>query len=252
MPWHPRSNLARKAIIAACYVFGRTVYAGSAVHCPCCNARLRTFLPAGAPQRAGALCPACGSLERHRLLWLYLEKNHFFSSQHLSVLDIAPLPYWEMRMRRLKNLQYVSTDLASPHVMLRADLMHIPFRDGRFDGLLCSHVLEHVTDDRRALRELFRVLKTGGWAIIQSPVDPGRERTYEDPAVQCPEERARLFGQSDHLRVYGLDYAARIEKAGFQVRMDGFFHEVGKAAAHKYGLLEEEIPFCIKPKTDDP
>jgi len=223
-------------------------YKGNRVVCTLCNGRFRTFLPAGIKPRPNALCPACGSLERHRLLWLYLQNQTNLFSKNLKVLHFAPEVVLQKLLGSLSNLDYVSADLDSPLAKVRMDITRIPFEDGAVDVILCCHVLEHVSEDKKAMRELFRILKPGGWAIIQSPVDLNRENTYEDTRIVLPEERERLFGQKDHLRVYGRDYKDRLLKAGFTVTVDGYVKGLGTALVQSYGLMEDEdIFFCTKP-----
>ncbi|MEK7873336.1 MAG: methyltransferase domain-containing protein, partial [Chloroflexota bacterium] len=142
--------------------------------------------------------------------------------RNLRVLDVAPLPVLQAKYVKLPNLDYLSVDIASPIAMVRMDITAIGCPRDQFDCILCYHVLEHVPDDRKALQELFRVLKPGGWAILQSPIDATRPKTFEDFSVTSPEERERVFGQSDHVRIYGLDYKDRLTSAGFIVRVDDY------------------------------
>ncbi len=197
------------------------------------------------------MCPKCRCLERHRLLWLYLtQATDLFSSGHRSVLHVAPEPVLERRLRSAPNLHYVSADLHSPRVMCRADITCLPFKSDSFDVIICYHVLEHVADDRQAMGELFRVLKPTGWALLQSPIDVTRETTYEDAAA-TPQDRERLFGQHDHVRVYGRDYKERLEQAGFEVTVDGYVKSLPAELVRRYGLLlSEEIYVCTKAARD--
>ena len=218
------------------------------VACPCCGGRYEKFLPFGHRQRPNALCPGCRSLERHRMLWLFLQTRTPILREPLSVLHIAPEEALRRPLERLANGFYVSGDLSAPDAMVRMDLTDIPFEDASFDAILCSHVLEHVPDDARAMSELFRVLVPGGWAVIQSPMDPTLATTDEDPSVVSPEERERRFGFREHVRQYGRDYVARLERAGFRVRTIPYAREHGAEAARLFGLnAQEEIFFCEKP-----
>jgi len=214
-------------------------YRGSAVHCPCCGGRFSRFLPVGAPPRPAA-CPACNSLERQRLLFLYLTRRTRLFEERLSVLHIAPEDCLQPLLRARPNLRYVTADRAAGSAMLAMDLIAMPFADQAFDVILCSHVLEHVPDDRRAMRELHRVLRPGGWAILQVPDDRSRSRTYEDPAVTSPAERERLFGQWDHVRVYGADYPERLGEAGFQVDAIDYAAELAADVVRASGLDPRE------------
>ena len=191
------------------------------VECPVCGAKYRKFLPYGYVQpRPNALCPKCLSLERHRLLWLYLTRETDLLTAFPRTLHIAPEV---CIMRHLKPHfkshpgQYVTADLESPLADLHFDVQQIPLADGSVDVVICNHIMEHVADDRRAMRELHRVLKPGGWGIVLSPVDRDYEQTYEDDSITDPDERTRIFGQYDHRRIYGADYADRLRQAGFQV-----------------------------------
>lgn len=222
-------------------------YAGSRVSCPCCNKSFRFFLPFGVHPRANAMCPYCGSLERHRLLWLYLrQKTDFFQKKRI-VLDIGPMEFFQKRCNRLSNLKYISVDIADPAVDIKLDVQHLPFTDNYFDAIICYHILEHVVDDCSALAELYRVLKPGGWAIIQSPVDNTRIKTFEDPSAVLNEERKRLFGQEDHLRIYGQDYAERLTRAGFSVRVDTFVRHMSGDVVGRFALQpDEDLYICYK------
>jgi len=188
---------------------------GQVVHCPCCEHDFDRFVAhRGRPR---ARCPRCGSLERHRLLIGFLSEHTDLFSARLSVLHIAPEYALQRRLRGLGNLVYRSADLESPLAMDKVDLLDMPYQDGTFDIVICNHVLEHVADDRRALREIWRVLAPEGRAILMSPIDEELRETLEDPSVTSPSERHRVFGQSDHLRRYGLDFGERVATEGFAV-----------------------------------
>lgn len=217
--------------------------------CPCCGWHFRAFLPYGIHDRPNALCPRCGSLERHRLLWLYFKNRTNLFTDKLAVLHFAPEQIFQSAFRAMSNLEYISTDLCSSQAMVRMDIANSSLGDSSFDVVLCCHVLEHVPDDRKAMRELFRVLKPGGWAVLQSPVDPTRDRTLEGGEKMSPEERIRLFDAGDHVRIYGRDYVERLQKAGFEVRVDGYVRELGAEMVRRYGLMEQEdVCFCRRPK----
>lgn len=223
-------------------------YKGGNYYCPCCSTHVRKFLAGGVSIRPHAQCPRCGSLERHRLLWLFLQRKTDFFQQSLRVLDIAPSFFLQQQFQHRTNLDYISADLTAPWVMTHIDLTDIHFPDNHFDRIICYHVLEHIPDDRRAIGELFRVLKPGGWAILQSPVDMARATTFENPQVLPPEERLCLFGQEDHVRIYGQDYTLRLREAGFQVTADDFVQCLAEEEVHRYGLMREEVLFvCHKP-----
>ena len=226
--------------------FAYLKYLGFGVKCPCCRGRFRKFLPAGIKKRLNAVCPACGSLERHRLLWLFLKQQTNFFTDDLKVLDIAPTPFLQSRFKKRRNLDYVSLDMSSPEAMIYSDVSRIGVKDKCFDCILCYHVLEHVPDDAAALLDIYRILKAGGWAIIQSPVDQRLEKTIENPQASL-EERLRLFGQSDHVRIYGRDYKDRLESAGFMVDVIEMNDFMEKRMVKTYGLLKtEKIYHCRK------
>ena len=197
-------------------------YKGRGAECPVCGAKYRKFMPYGYVQpRPNALCPKCLSLERHRLLWLYLTRETDLLTAFPRTLHIAPEV---CIMRHLKPHfkshpgQYVTADLESPLADLHFDVQQIPLADGSVDVVICNHIMEHVADDRRAMRELHRVLKPGGWGIVLSPVDRDYEQTYEDDSITDPDERTRIFGQYDHRRIYGADYARPPAPGGFPGR----------------------------------
>ena len=187
-------------------------------------------------RRPDAQCPRCGALERHRLLWLYLERATGLARGGLTVLHVAPEPVLSERLASIPGLRVVTIDLESPLARVRADLTRLPFRDRVFDVALCLHVLEHVLDDRAAMRELLRVLAPGGFGILQSPFDPARERTFEDASVTTPAERERVFGQRDHVRIYGRDYTARLREAGFEVEEIDYGRSLRPDEIRRFGL----------------
>lgn len=217
----------------------------SGVTCPCCGSNLPKFVPGGVNLRPNAMCPSCGSLERHRLMQLYFQNRTNLYSERLKVLHFAPEACLELSLDNNPNIDYVSADLYSPRAKQKIDITSIPYPDATFDVVLCSHVLEHIPDDRRAMRELRRVLKPEGWALLQVPIDRKRAVTFEDPSVTDPAERARLFGQHDHVRWYGQDYPARLRECGFDVRIDRFMGELTADEVRRFGLGNgEDMHFC--------
>jgi len=214
---------------------------GSAVHCPCCGHDFSRFIPhRGRPY---AKCPRCGALERHRLLVLFLRERTDLFSGDLAMLHVAPEHALQQTLRRQANLRYLSVDLDSPLAMEHADLLELPYPDARFDIVMCNHVLEHVDDDRRALREIRRVLRDGGRAIIMSPIDEKRSDTLEDPRVTSPAERYRVFGQSDHLRRYGRDFGDRVAAVGFGVTVVRYLEEIEPEQVTRLGLRRDSELF---------
>jgi SAM-dependent methyltransferase len=226
-------------------------YRGDRVECPCCGRTARKFAPTirpVGPNRPSARCPHCGARDRQRYLRLYLERKTNLLVDHLRVLHFAPERIFEKWLSAQPNLDYVTTDLERPRAMVKADITELPFPDDSFDVILCSHVLEHVVEDRKAMRELYRVLRPGGWALVLVPIDFDRSETFEDPAVVAPADRERLFGQADHVRVYGRDFAERLAEAGFTVRVEDYRRELGEARARRYGLRprEPDLHLCLK------
>jgi len=196
----------------------RRLHAGHSHWCPVCESSVRRFLPYLDPPIPNARCPVCRSLERHRLDWLFLKKRtDLLDPSPKALLHIAPERIFRRKLESAKQLRYVTGDLMDPSVHTRLDVTRLPFRDGAFDAVYCSHVLEHVPNDTLAMAELFRVLRPGRWAVIQVPVTA--KRTFEDPSIRTPEERKRWFGQADHVRRYGPDVVERLQAAGFQVRV---------------------------------
>lgn len=231
-------------------------YQGNAVECPCCAASFSRFLPHRG--RTHAKCPGCGALERHRLLWLFLEREtDLFAGGAL--LHIAPEYAFLRRLSRMSALHYVTGDIDSALVNHRLDLMDIPFAAESFNFMICNHVLEHVEDDRLALAEIHRVLKPGGWAVLMCPVDYRQPTTLEDPTVVAPEDRHRAFGQGDHVRLYGRDYPLRLQDAGFAVRVDRYLDRFDEGSIGRFGLRREEdeafgseeVFLCVKPATSE-
>lgn len=226
------------------------LYHGESVYCPWCRGHFRAFLQYGDYIRPhlNTFCPRCNAFERHRLLWLYLHHRTNLFSAKLRVLHFAPEYMLQETLKAMPNLSYVSVDLDSSLAMIHTDIMHLPFPDASFDVVLCSHVLEHVPNDRSAMAELFRVLHPTGWAIIVAPVDHSRVETLEDQGVILPQERARLFGQHDHVRLYGRDYISRLEYAGFAVKVDRYAAELDHSTIARYGLnRHERIYLCSRP-----
>ncbi|OUV75863.1 MAG: SAM-dependent methyltransferase [Flavobacteriales bacterium TMED123] len=208
----------------------------------------RRLLPYGRlKSRENALAPDSMSLERHRLMWLYMkEKTNFFSDK-LKFLHIAPEYCFIKLFKEMKNLDYTTGDLISPWADVKMDVHDIPFEENTFDVVICNHVLEHVQDDNKVMREFYRVMKKGGWGIFQVPLDNNNPRTAEDPSVTDPKERERLYGQDDHVRQYGQDYGDRLAAAGFSVRADDFVKTLDPALVERYALPKGElIYFCQK------
>jgi SAM-dependent methyltransferase len=202
----------------------------------------KTFLPYGyGKQRNNVLSPSTLSLERHRLLWLYLKYETNFFSDNLKVLHFAPEQCFLKRFRKLNNLNYTTTDLVSPIADVKADICNLPFENNTYDVILCNHVLEHIPDDTKAMQELYRVMKPGGMGIFQIPQDLNRDVTFEDNSITDKKERAKIFGQYDHVRVYGRDYFDKLRSIGFKVEKVDYTASLTKTQIKTYCLAEGEI-----------
>ena len=209
--------------------------------------RFRIFLPYGYESpRENVLSPSTLSLERHRLLWLYLKKETEFFSKPLKVLHFAPEQAFYKRFKKLGSIEYTTTDLNSPLADVKADICNLPFPDNAFDVILCNHVLEHIPNDTKAMQELYRVMKPGGWGIFQIPQDLKRENTFEDDSITDKKERARIFGQYDHVRIYGRDYFDKLRSIGFTVEEVDYTQILPPDAVQKYRLAQGEIIPLVK------
>ena len=227
----------------------KLIYKGENYYCPVCEKGYKRFLPAGDNITGNSKCPGCNSLERQRLLWLYLTRELRIQGQKIRLLNVAPDFAIQLKLQSLSNIDYVSIDLESPLAMHKADLTNLDFVENSFDAILCYHVLEHIEDDIKAISELYKILKPGGWAILQTPIEYGREKTFEDFSVTSGKERRRIFGQEDHVRIYGRDYFQRLENAGFLITEDRFIDKFNTREKQKYVLDNNEIIFfCTKPK----
>lgn len=209
----------------------------------------RAFLPYGYEKpRENVLSPSTLSLERHRLLWLFLQHETDFFSRPARLLHFAPEQAFYRRFKKLRHLEYITTDLNSPLAGVKADICNLPFAANSFDIILCNHVLEHIPDHRKALSELYRVMKPGGWGIFQVPQDLKRETTFEDPSITDPEQRRRLFGQYDHVRVYGHDYFDLLRQAGFEAEAVDYTQKFPPEMVDRYRLAAGElVPLVRKP-----
>lgn len=210
----------------------------------------RKFLPYGyGIQRENALSPSTLSLERHRLLWLFLQNDtsFFTSEKKQKVLHIAPEQCFLDIFRKQKNLDYTTSDLESPIADVKADICDLPFDDNSFDVVFCNHVLEHIPDDTKAMQELYRILKPNGMGVFQIPQDVSREKTFEDDTITDKKKRAEIFGQYDHVRVYGRDYFNKLRSIGFKVNEIDYTKKITPEKLAKFALMKGEIlPVCYK------
>lgn len=223
-------------------------FKGSRFTDPINGKSFRKFLPYGYVNlRKNALSPATFSLERHRLLWLYLKRQTNFFSESLKVLHIAPEQCFYKKFQKMPNLEYITADLHSPLAKIKADICDLPFEKNTYDVIFCNHVLEHIENDKKAMQELYRVLKPSGWAILQVPQDLQSAKTYENFAITSPKERTKHFGQYDHVRIYGKDYFERLEKVGFKVSPIPCQKIANTQEIKKYALESQEIlPVAFK------
>lgn len=208
----------------------------------------RKFLPYGYENvRENVLSPGTLSLERHRLFWLFLKNETTFFKENSKVLHFAPEQAFYKKFRKMENLDYTTTDLNSPIADVKADICNLPFKTDEFDYIFCNHVLEHIPDDTKAMQELYRVLKPGGLAILQVPLKADLKITFEDDSITDPKERARIFGQYDHVRIYGMDYFKKLQSVGFEVEALDYTRKFSKVEIEKYRLPAGElIPLCRK------
>ncbi len=238
--------------------YNRIYYFGFRYECPFCNSFLRIFLPSdlrfpvikekkivGGGYFPNNRCPVCGSNNRERLLYLFLLHKTDIFKKPQKILHIAPEACVEDKLRNQAAVDYLTADLHSKNVMVRMDVTNIQFPDNSFDAIICNHVLEHIIDDRKAMSELYRTLKPGGWAILQVPFSLSLENTYEDFSITTATGREEAFGQWNHVRIYAKDYRDRLEQSGFKVNVFKWITEAENFGGHKnrFGLDEEECVF---------
>ena len=239
-------------------------YFGRGKICPICRARLKAFLPygldnpvfdkykvAGGGYRRDVFCPVCHSIDRERLLYLFLKTETSVFNRPIKLLHIAPEINLEPLFKNCRQLHYITADKYSSEVMEKMDITDIHFHDDSFDAVMCNHVLEHVVDDEKALSELFRVIIPGGWAVLQVPVSLALVKTFEDFSIVDPHEKETTFGQKDHVRIYAQDYKDRIARAGFKVTVYDWTQNADAfgGTGNKYGLnKQEKVYFAEKPR----
>ena len=221
-------------------------YRGTSRSCPVCGNSSSRFRTSGIIPRPDAECAYCNALERHRFLWLYMtERTDLFDGKPKSMLHVAPEACLAPRFQQRVGEGYLTADLLEP-AMVKMDITAIQYPEASFDVIYCSHVLEHVPDDKKAMREFCRVLKPDGWAIVLVPITA--DKTIEDPSVTDPAERLRLFGQEDHVRRYGPDYMDRLQEAGFKIEKTSVADLVSPDDAVRMGLsaASGDIFHCTK------
>lgn len=225
-------------------------YRGSGRDCPVCGRSSRKFRTYGILHREDGQCTQCGALERHRFAWLFFQRmTNLFDGAFKTMLHVGAERGFEPRLRKRLGAGYITADLFDPRADVKMDILNIQYPDNSFDVIYCSHVLEHVPDDRKAMREFHRVLKPGGWAILLVPILNGDNPTFENPEIVTPEERLAIYGQEDHMRKYGNDYIDRLRESGFTVRKSTVEELFTSEERHRMGLTDScgDIFFCTKP-----
>jgi SAM-dependent methyltransferase len=244
-------KVPRPVLIRFSFLFSKIItlfMLGNKYECPVCGKKLRKLLPYGIKGRSNALCPNCLSLERHRLLWLFLKNKTGFFNEPLKMMHIAPEQPFIKRFRNMKNLIYTTADLESPLADIKFDIQNIPLADNTYDIVMCNHVMEHIDDDLKAMKEVYRILKPGGCAFLQVPLDTSLNKTYEDKSITDPLEREKHFLQKDHVRLYGIDYGKKLREAGFSVQELEYVKELPEDLVKKYALSVNEIIYFSEKK----
>ena len=241
--------------ISGAYNYLRSLFLfGFKYQCIFCNGHFRKLLPVGLKNDIAqsvigggyryALCPRCHSTDRERLVWWYIKNktNILNSSKNIRLLHVAPEKNLQKMLKSSSHVKYISGDLnPSMGCDIRLDITDMNFEDNFFDVIICNHVLEHIIDDRKAMSELFRVLKPSGEAILQEPISRYNKKTFEDFSITSPEDREKCFGQKDHVRIYGKDYKKRLESVGFKVELYDIKKALNIKEVKRLGLNEEEI-----------
>lgn len=231
-------------------IYLKIKFAGNNVICPCCNSSFREFAPFGDDRRKNAWCPECEGLERHRLLWIYFEKKTNIYSRPLKVLHIAPETIFFKRFSKQANIDYYPVDIFPnlyPKGTKYFDLLKPSFSDNSFDVIICNHVFQYIEDDKKAMENIYNLMKPGGWGIMQVPIDTSRKLTFEDSSITDPLEREKIFGLKEHVRYYSYDYADKLRNVGFKVQVDDFTTQFSDQDIYKYGFWKgDAIYYCTK------
>ena len=235
-----------RRVVSNTRIVRKALYRGNQRYCPICNSHLRMFAPQGPTKRPNARCPICGSFERHRLFFLFASREMgLCSAPRKKMLHVAPEACLSPILSKCKHLDYLTADLM-PGAMVQMDLTDIQMPDDTFDVVVASHVLEHIPDDRKAIREVLRVLKPGGWAVMQVPVTA--DETFEDLSIVDPKERERVYGHHEHVRRCGEDYYDRMAEEGFELCMIQLPEQQDQAECMRLGIASyQSIPLCTKP-----
>jgi SAM-dependent methyltransferase len=230
--------------------FLRIKLAGNNVVCSCCKSTFREFAPFGDNRRKNAWCPKCESLERHRLLWMYFENKTNLYKEPLKVLHVAPETVFFHLFKKQKNIDYHPGDIYNnlyPAGTEYFDLLNHNLPDNSFDVIICNHVFQYIEDDKKAMQNIYKLMKKGGWGIMQVPINTSRTTTYEDSSITDPLERLKAFGLKEHVRYYSYDYADRLRAAGFNVTVDDYTKEFTDQEIYKYGFWKgDAVYYCTK------
>lgn len=225
-------------------------YAGNKVICACCNSKFREFAPFGETKRMNAWCPNCESLERHRLLWMFFEKETNLYTASIKLLHIAPETVFFHRIKKQPNIDYHPCDIFPglyPAGTKYLDILNHQLPDDSFDVIICNHVFQYIEEDRRAMKSLYKLMKPGGWGIMQVPINTAKQVTYEDPDITDPLEREKAFGLKEHVRYYSFDYPERLREAGFRVNVNDYTKKFSDDEIFKYGFYKgDAIYYCTK------
>lgn len=242
------SERQRNNLRFAVYQLRGLFYRGNQYYCVCCNTSSSRFFTYGNHPRPNALCPACHSLERTRVLMYYLQREVNLLNRSLKVLHFAPERAIEKRIKAHKTLTYISADInpnLADHVV---DITVIPFEDNSFDVVICSHVLGHVPDEAKAIDELYRVLNLNGEAIIMTVIDPTLNETLEDVSIQSGSDRLKHYGESDLVRKHGKDFEQRLQRKNISVTAIDYRLTFTQEEQRRYSLGDgnREVIFSCK------
>jgi glycosyltransferase involved in cell wall biosynthesis len=255
------SLIPQKGRTAIGYYWNKIYFGGYKYKCPYCHSNLRKLFPYGASfpvleekqiigggVRENGRCPVCSSIDRERLLVLWLKNESDLFSRPTKLLHVAPEAGLQRILEKQENIDYLTADLYSTSVMLKMDVTDIHYPDDFFDAIICNHVLEHIVDDSKALSELYRVLKPGGWAVLQVPISLSLEETFEDASIDTPAMREKAFGQNDHVRIYSRDYPERLKAVGFDTAI---FDWTAQCKAYggthnRFGLNKKEKLYWVR------
>jgi SAM-dependent methyltransferase len=216
--------------------FAGLFYRGKKFKCNVCGKSFRKMIPHGNTPRPNAKCPNCLSLERTRVLWFYLKNHVVDNTQQLKILHFAPEYGLKKVLRKYQNLDYKNVDLNPDLAEEVVDITNIPYPENSFDLILCSHVLGHVPDEKKAVDELFRVLKPDGQALVMTIINWNSEKTFEDPNITSASERLENYTEPDLVRLHGADFADRLRKSGFHVEVIDYAAKLGS---------EVKTHFCL-------